>query len=462
MKRQGLFEEETICAIATPPGRSAIAVIRISGKKAFPIADAIFRGRQPLRSFKSHTAHFGEIIDPSDQQVLDEVLVLLMKAPYSYTGENVVEIQSHGNPFLLQKIVALLMAQGAQLAKPGAFTRRAFLAGRMDLAQAEAVMEVISAQSATHSQWALSQLKGRLSKKVSILRQGALSAVAQLEASIDFSEDEIPLSGPKTLEGRVKCLSGEIGAMLADYEKGRQIREGLSVTIVGRPNVGKSSLLNLLLQEDRAIVSPLPGTTRDLLEETIYLAGMSVRFVDTAGFRETENPVEREGVQRGLKAQEAADLTLLVLDASEALSVEDHDLLERLRDVCKIVILNKTDLEKKLDPSSIKTEFSEGSYLELSTITGEGLDRLRNEIVALFVQGQEKEPPLIALLRHKNALELAKAALDRAGDAIKGELSPEFVAIDLREALDALGEIVGETTLDDILDKIFGQFCIGK
>jgi len=462
MKQRRLLEEETICAISTPPGRSAIAVIRLSGKMALPIVGAVFRGSKPLASFKSHTAHFGEIVDPINQQVLDEVLVLLMKAPHSYTGEDVVEIQCHGNPGLLQKILALVIAQGAKIAEPGGFTRRAFVAGRIDLAQAEAVMEVIASQSVTHSQWALSQLKGRLSDKIKSLRDAVISVIAQVEASIDFSEDELPLCGPKVLAGRVNGLSEEVEAMLADYEKGRQIREGLRVTIVGRPNVGKSSLLNLLLQEDRAIVSPFPGTTRDLLEETIHLQGMSIRFVDTAGYRNTANPVEQEGVRRGLKAQEEADLTLLILDGSETLSDEDLRLAERLRDANKIVVLNKADLPQKLCPSSIKEQFSEDRCIKLSTLTGLGLDRLREEIGALLVSSPEKEPPLIGLLRHKNAMEVAEGALHRASNAIMQGLSPEFTAIDLREALDALGEIVGEATLDEILDEIFGQFCIGK
>lgn len=462
MKQKQLLEEETICAISTPPGESAIAVIRLSGKNAVSIAGTIFRGRNPLSSFKSHTAHFGEIVDPTNQEVLDEVLVLLMYAPHSYTGENVVEIQSHGNPFLLQKILALLVTQGAQLAKPGAFTRRAFLAGRMDLAQAEAVMEVISSKSASHNQWALSQLKGRLSSKVNVLRAKLVSVIAQVEASIDFSEEEVSFCGLKALEGRVEVLHSEVVTMLATYEEGRKVREGLSVAIVGRPNVGKSSLLNLLLQEDRAIVSPFPGTTRDLLEETICLKGMSIRFVDTAGFRETENPVEKEGVQRGLKAQAEADLVLLVLDASEALSNEDLALLNRLRGVSKIIVLNKVDLMGKLTPESIKAQYPTDSCLELSTLTGLGLDRLLEGIAAVLVEHPEKENPLVGLLRHKNALAVAEAGLDRAANAIRKGLSPEFIAIDLRDALDALGEIVGETTLDEILDQIFRQFCIGK
>ncbi len=462
MKQKSLLEEETICAIATAPGRSAIAVLRLSGKRALPIADAVFRGRKPLAVVKSHTVHLGEIVDPAGQQVLDEVLVILMKAPHSYTGEDVVEIQSHGNPTLLQKILALLIAQGARLAEPGEFTRRAFLSGRMDLTQAEAVMEVISSQNSSHSQWALGQLKGRLSSKITTLRDALISIIAQVEASIDFSEDEVPLCGPQALFVRVEGLSSELDDMLADYEKGRQVRDGLSVAIVGRPNVGKSSLLNLLLQEDRAIVSPFPGTTRDVLEETIHLEGMLVRFVDTAGYRSTENPVEQEGILRGLKAQNEADLSLLVLDGSEALSEEDLRLAKRFRETNKIVVLNKADLPQKLNPSSITEQFSGKCSLELSTLTGLGLYRLREEMATFLIRTPEKEPPLIALLRHKNALQAAKSALRRASNAIREELSPEFTAIDLREALDALGEITGETTLDEILDQIFGEFCIGK
>jgi tRNA modification GTPase len=462
MKQRRSIEGATICAISTPPGRSAIAVLRLSGKKAVSIVESIFRSSEPLSSYKTHTAHFGEILDPQVQEVIDEVLVLLMRTPYSYTGEDVVEIQCHGNPYLVQKILALLLAEGARLAEPGEFTRRAFLLGRMDLTQAEAVMELISSQSTSHSQWALGQLKGRLSSRITEVRDAVVSLIAEVEASIDFSEDELPLCGHEILLSRVSVQSKKVGLMLADYEKGRQIRQGYRVAILGRPNVGKSSLLNLLLQEDRAIVSPYPGTTRDLLEESIELGGMSVRFVDTAGHRSSTNPIEQEGVRRALKAQQEADLVLFVLDGSEALTEEDLLLGKRLVDVPKIVVVNKKDLPQILCFSEIEEELRGAAQLGLSTLSGLGLNQLRDQIKALLVPGAEKEPPLVGVLRHKVALESAEKALRRSFEAIRSGLSPEFIAIDLRDALDSLGEIVGETTLDDILDKIFGQFCIGK
>lgn len=461
MKRRS-GEKDTISAISTAPGMSGIGIVRVSGNDAFPIVASLYRGKKRFSSFTSRTAHFGEVVDPGTQEVIDEAIFLVMKRPQSYTGEDVVEIQSHGNPFLLEKIVSLLLQQGARLAMPGEFTRRAFLSGRIDLAQAEAVMEIISSRSALKHQWALGQLKGHLSQKIISLKGRLISIIAQIEASIDFSDAEIPLCRPGEMKRQICEVLQDIRSLLADYEKGRQIREGFTVVIVGRPNVGKSSLLNLFLHEDRAIVTPFPGTTRDLLQETIDLNGISLRLIDTAGYHKTEHPVEQEGVRRGESAQKSGDLCLWLLDASESITEDDLELADRLRDAPKIVILNKVDLPRKLQMASIPGKLLDGSFLNLSIKTGEGFDHLQNKLRETLVGRSEREQPLIGLLRHKKSLASAALVLSRASKAIEEGLSLEFPAIDLREAVDALGEITGETTVDEILDQIFERFCIGK
>lgn len=457
-----LNHADTICAISTAPGESAIGIIRVSGADAFSVVQPIFGGLGIFEEFQSHTAHYGDVVDPNTRMVVDEALFLVMKAPRSYTGEHIVEIQSHGNPFLLQKILSLLLAQGARLAMPGEFTRRAFLSGRMDLAQAEAVMEVISSQTGERHQWALSQLKGVLSKRVTPLREILLSMLAQIEASIDFSEEGLSFSSNEEMGRRAREVLDAIRNFLAQYEEGRQIRDGFTAVIVGRPNVGKSSLMNLLLQEERAIVAPVPGTTRDLLQEWASIDGLSIRIVDTAGYRETDDFIEMEGVRRGEEALKKADLVLCVLDASEPLKAEDRILIERLKGEKKIVILNKIDLTRSIDVDLIAKTFPGDPIVSLSTINHEGFSELKMTMKEILVSRSEQERPLVALLRHRNALERAAAAMERSLESIQNGASWEFTAADLREAADSIGEIVGEITTDAVLDEIFNRFCIGK
>lgn len=460
--KENLNNTETICAISTAPGESAIGIIRVSGSEAFAVVQPIFGGIGKLELFQSYTAHYGDVVDPITRTVIDEALFLIMKSPRSYTGEHVVEIQSHGNPFLLQKILSLLLAQGARLAMPGEFTRRAFLSGRMDLAQAEAVMEMIASQSSEQHQWALSQLKGQLSKRIIGLREILLSMLAQIEASIDFSEEGISFCSNEEMGSRATEVLNVIRSFLVQYEEGRRIRDGFTAVIVGRPNVGKSSLMNLLLQEERAIVAPVPGTTRDLLQEWATIDGISVKIVDTAGHRETNDFIELEGVRRGEEALKKGDVALWVLDASEPLKAEDRILIEKLRGTKKIIILNKVDLTRALDIAPIVDAFPNDPILSLSTISYEGLENLKKTIKGLLVAHPERERPLVALLRHRNALQRAAAAMERSRRSIENKASWEFLAADLREGADALGEIVGKITTDAVLDEIFNQFCIGK
>ncbi len=456
--------DDTICAIATPAGVGSIGVIRVSGQLSLAIVSKIFNGKK-RNGFTSHTVHHGEIIDPSTDHVIDEALVLFMKGPHSYTGEDVVEIQSHGNPLLLQKIVSVLLSCGARLADPGEFTRRAFLAGKMDLAQAEAVMEMISAQSHSAQAMALNQLRGKLSEKIYIVRAEIVSLLSHIEASIDFTEQGIDLCSQEEIVARIDKPYQLIGDLLSRYEEGRQIREGTSVVIIGRPNVGKSSILNRLLGEDRAIVTPIPGTTRDTLEEGFNLQGHLVKIIDTAGMRETTDSIEQEGVRRGQAELEKADIALFILDASKTMDPKDIVLGDKISGKKKIVVLNKSDLPFCMDMDAIQAQYPKDPIVSISAITGHGFDDLKNKLVSLMI-AEEKEPPMVALMRHKHALERAESAMKRALQFAKENVEEnpavEFMASDLREALDALGEIVGETTTDEILDQIFNQFCIGK
>ncbi|HIE65939.1 MAG: tRNA uridine-5-carboxymethylaminomethyl(34) synthesis GTPase MnmE [Nitrospira sp.] len=455
-------ENDTICAISTPAGRSAIGIVRVSGTNAFSIVQPLFKRKGRLTDFRTQTVHYSEIQDPHGKEVIDQGIFLVMKGPGSYTGEDLVEIQSHGNPVGLKRILSALVKEGARLAGPGEFTRRAFLSGRMDLAQAEAVMEVISSEGERHYQWALSQLKGTLSDKVNDLRKKLLSSLAEIEASIDFSEDGISSGSQKALLAGFNTINEEVKMLLSGYESGRQIREGFTVVIVGRPNVGKSSLMNALLKEDRAIVTSFPGTTRDLLKEWLVLDGITIRLVDTAGYRETDHPIEVEGVLRAETAEKEADLRIWVLDASEALAKEDKRLDERLKRRKKILVLNKIDLPGILNEKGLEKEASEDPLVKVSTLTGEGIPDLLETIKRSLLPLANKERPLVALVRHRDVLERVHEGLERAIHAAQENNPSEFIAVDLRDAIDALGEVVGETTTEDIMDEIFSKFCIGK
>lgn len=456
-RQQG--QDDTICAISTAIGLAGIGIVRVSGAEAFQVVQPLFGGSAELAKVQSHTAHYGQIIDPGNRAIIDEALFLIMKAPRTYTGEDVVEIQTHGSSLILEKILSLLVIQGARLATPGEFTRRAYLSGRIDLAQAEAVMEIISAENWEHHEWALRQLKGSLSNQVVDLRARLLHILAHIEASIDFSEEGITFWTDSEMSREIGSVTEQVERLLSGYAEGRKIREGFTLVIVGRPNVGKSSLMNLLLEEDRAIVTPLPGTTRDLLQETVYIEGLPLRITDTAGYRATNDPIEAEGVRRGEEALDKADLILWVLDSSEPFKEEDEVLGRRLKGRRKIVLLNKSDLPLRLDKTRIDTE---EVPLSISAVTGVGVNDLKRQIKQLLGRQPEKERPLVALLRHRNALDAAAKSLHRAKTAAEGNASWEFLAADLREVTDALGDIVGETTPDEILDQIFDQFCIGK
>jgi tRNA modification GTPase len=476
--------EDTICAIATPVGEGGIGILRISGQDAVRVASKVVRLRsnQSLATTSSHTLHVADIFDlrhplPSadslsdvpcgNANIIDEGLVVYMKRPRSFTAEDVVEIHCHGSGIALKRVCEACVHAGARLAQPGEFTKRAFLNGRLDLSQAEAVLDTIKAKSDLGLRMAQRQLRGALGQQVSGLRNSLLALLAHVEAGIDFSEEEISFVGREELIASLQGTRGQMQRILATAETGRVLREGVRVVIAGKPNVGKSSLLNTLLHENRAIVTDIPGTTRDVIEESVDWQGLHITFVDTAGLRESADVVEQEGMKRSRIAQEESDMVLHVVDAAELAKPGGNDLafLALVRE--DLIVLNKIDL---LDSTSVVrlceslSQRSSHKVVPLSVRTGEGLCELKRVIESQFLSPslEASDGLIITNVRHRLALERAVSYLDEALVSVGGGIQPEFVAVDLRGASDALGEIVGAITTDDILDRIFSEFCIGK
>lgn len=453
-------EQDTICAVSTPPGEGGIGIIRVSGRDAVFIASGIFRPRAksgPALGI-SHTLRYGHVVDPATNELVDEALMSVMRAPATYTREDVVEINCHGGMVPLWRTMSLLIAAGARQAEPGEFTKRAFLNGRIDLAQAEAVMDIIRAKTSLALRAANEQLQGGLSSEVSILRDRLISIIASVEAGIDFPED-IEGEAGKTLGEEVSRVLDGIDGLLASASFGRILRDGFATAIVGRPNVGKSSLLNALLRQDRAIVTEVPGTTRDVLEEYLNVAGVPLRILDTAGIRHSRDVVEQEGIRRSLAAMGSADIVLVVLDGSQPLMPEDRLVLDKVNEKHAIVVINKSDLPRKLE-----AEGQNVTRVAVSCRTGEGLEDLRRSIADMVKKGTvaSREHAWVVNQRHRTALEQTKESLQRALETSTSGLSPEFIAVDLRGALDSLGLIIGATYTEDILERIFNDFCIGK
>jgi tRNA modification GTPase len=457
------YPEDTIAAIATPIGEGGIGIVRLSGKDAVDIADRIFlpRGAKKLKDVSSQTITYGFIVDPSQGREIDEVLVTVMRAPRSYTREDVVEINCHGGMLPLKAVLQLLLREGARIAEPGEFTRRAFLNGRIDLSQAEAVIDIIKARSDQAERLALAQLEGKLSRKITELQDRITTLCACVEAQIDFPEDELETVRKNEVIETVRDIRKELLTLSAGYEAGRFFRDGVATAIVGRPNVGKSSLLNALLEKDRAIVTEMPGTTRDVIEDTLNIEGLPLRIMDTAGIRETHNLAEAEGIKRSLKAIEGADIVIAVLDSSMPVDRADEELLRAVAHKRTIVLINKCDVR------SPHFDIPDGStnVVEASALTGEGIRELKAMIyyvcVASGVRG-ETEVPLITNIRHKHSLDRASQALAEAVNVLENDIPLEIVAMYVREALDCVGAIIGIFTTDDILNKIFSEFCVGK
>lgn len=458
--------DETIAAIATPLGEGGLGVIRVSGPQAVPIVRAVFRDRRgrTVERFPSHRVRFGSIVDPPTGAKIDEVLVTYMQAPRSYTREDVVEISGHGGMGVLGRLLEVLVNAGARLAEPGEFTKRAFLNGRLDLAQAEAVIDLIHAQTETSQRVAVAQLEGRLSQLITAQREELLEVLAYVEGAMEFPEEDLDLLPWGTLLGKVRDVEGRMAALLGTFQTGRVLREGLQVVIVGRPNVGKSSLFNALLAANRAIVTPIPGTTRDVLEEAVNLGGYPVRLVDTAGIRSTNDVVEQEGVRRSRVTLESADLVLWVLDRSEPLAPADEEVMTAVRGKRVQVVLNKADLPSALREEELETKLPGWPRVLVSCKADEGIERLAQAVLAVIFAGQQapREGALLTKLRHWEALSQARERLRLAREGMEQRRSGEFIALDLREALEWLGEIIGLNYTEDLLDKIFSEFCIGK
>ena len=461
-----MFGEETISAVATALGEGGIGIIRMSGNQASTILDKIFQGKKikSVADLPSQKMAYGNIIDPENQKKIDEVMAVVMRGPLSYTREDVVEIHCHGGVVPLKNILGLTLKYGARLAEPGEFTKRAFLNGRLDLAQAEAVIEVIRAKTDASLRMALGQLEGALSGKIRLMRDEILGMIANLEATIDFPEEDIEELTAQDVKGAVHKVLGEIDHLLATKETGRILREGLETVIIGKPNVGKSSLLNALLQEKRAIVTDVPGTTRDSIEEFVNIGGVPLKIVDTAGIRETTDIVEKIGVEKSREYIETADLILLLLDSSLPLSVEDREVLALLQGRQAIILINKTDLPTALDMDEVHTYAAPKQVIKVSVMEGHGLPELEQKIVDMVYSGQvqEKEGAFINNLRQASLLEQAKEHLVAVQGTIDDGMPPDCIVVDLRDAWDKLGEITGDTVGEDIINQIFTKFCIGK
>lgn len=452
---------DTIVAPATPPGEGSVGIIRLSGPSSLSCLDATFRSKTKVPAMESHRLYHGHLYNDAGVPV-DEVLAVAMRAPGSYTGEDVVEVHCHGGTQIMRSVLDLFLAKGARMALPGEFTQRAFLNGRLDLAQAEAVAEVIRARSEHASRIALDQLGGHLSQTVYRFNEEIKAALALLEAHIDFPDDEVGSLDTSALLSRVQQVSSEMKSLADTYDYGRALREGISVLILGRPNVGKSSLMNALLGESRAIVTEVAGTTRDTLEEQLVLAGFPVRLVDAAGVRDTVDPIEQEGVRRARDKALSADVVLLVVDGSVPLDDEDFLAVKLCQPDKTLVVVNKSDLAQGCELSRL-SEFEH--RVSVSAKHGFGMDALREAIVGHLGSSASlsgDEGLVINERRHKEALLNCIDAIERFGAAVASAAPRECLAMELREGLDALGQITGETTPDELLDKIFNQFCIGK
>ena len=461
------MEFDTIAAISTPMGEGAIAIVRLTGDEAFTIADRIFRGtkEKKLSEVPSHTIHYGHLVDPKTGQTVEEVMVSIMRGPKTFTREDVVEINCHGGLVSVKKVLNLVLANGARLAEPGEFTKRAFLNGRIDLSQAEAVMDLIRAKTDRAMNVALNQMEGRLSKLIGKLRQEILETLAHIEVNIDYPEyDDVEEMTHHVLIEKASIVKKELKQLLQTAEQGKILREGLSTVIVGRPNVGKSSLLNSFVQENKAIVTDIPGTTRDVIEEYVNVRGVPLRLLDTAGIRETEDIVERIGVEKSRAVLKEADLILLVLNFSEELTVEDENLFEAVNGMDTIVIVNKTDLPKKIDMERVRELAGKSPVITTSLLEEQGIDDLEEAIAALFFEGEleAQDMTYVSNTRHIALISQALAAIEDAIQAIGDDVPVDLVQIDLTKAWELLGEIIGDTVQDSLIDQLFSQFCLGK
>ena len=459
-------EFDTIAAISTAPGEGAIGIVRISGDLAISIASSIYQcGTKQLEEQKTHTIHYGHIVDPKSGEVYDEVMVSVLRAPKTFTREDIVEINCHGGIVAINRVLQLVLRMGARLAEPGEFTKRAFLNGRIDLSQAEAVMDLIRAKTDKSMQLAMRQLDGQLSHLIQNLRQEILNTLAQVEVNIDYPEyDDVEEMTLQLLREKTQQVLQGISALLNTASQGKILRDGLKTAIVGRPNVGKSSLLNVLLREEKAIVTDIAGTTRDTIEEYVNVRGVPLQLIDTAGIRETDDVVEKIGVERSRKALKEADFVLLLLNQSETLQEEDIRLLETTKGMKRIILFNKTDLPSKLSKEDIAPYAQVEEIVTTSMLNKEGIDQLEEKIAGYFFQGQmnERDATYLSNTRHIALLEKAEQALVEVQNGIEMGMPVDLIQIDFTRAWDLLGEITGDSVQDELLTQLFSQFCLGK
>lgn len=460
------MEFDTIAAVSTFPGEAGIGIVRISGDEALEIISKIFRPfrKKDIKSVKSHTIHYGHIVDPETGEVYDEVLVTVMRKPNTYTREDVVEINCHGGMVVSSKILELVLKHGARLAEPGEFTKRAFLNGRIDLSQAEAVIDIITSKTMLANRYAQKQLVGVLGQKMKDLKNKIMELLSHLLALIDFPEEDVEELEREEIKRRAKDILNDIEYLIASAESGRIIREGLKTAIIGKPNVGKSSLLNALLKQNRAIVTDIPGTTRDVIEEYMNIKGIPIKLIDTAGIRHTDELVEKIGVEKSKEVLAEADLILFVLDASRDLTKEDYEIFDILSGKNIIFVLNKVDLPKKIDEEELKKLVGNGIIVEVSTVERTGLDKLESEIYNLVFKGKVSatEEEIITNARHREVLINAKKHMESVIEAIEKGYSEDLITIDVNGALNEIGKITGETATEDVINQIFERFCVGK
>ena len=461
----GIEIYDTVVAVGTRAGEAAIGIVKLSGNRSIFIADKLFRSKnkKKIKDIDTYSMLYGHIID-NKGQVIDEVIITIMKKPGSYTREDVVEINCHGGMIATSKTLELCVENGARIADPGEFTKRAFLNGRIDLSQAEAVIDLVRSRTEQSLKLAAKNLQGNIKEEIKRVRKHLLDIRVQLEASVDFIEEDLEVTPYQEITGEIKKMTVELEELILNEKKGEIIKNGVKIAIIGKPNVGKSSLLNLLSRKDKAIVTPIPGTTRDAVEEILYVEGIPLILIDTAGIRKTRSVIEKIGVDKSLKHIDEAELILLVLDGNRKLDQMDLQIISKIKGKTIICCINKIDLEQKLEIEKIKNYFNEKYITKISALKGKGIKELENKIKSVILDGGDivLEEKIIINSRHKKILEEVKKSLDRAEEALKDKMSEEFPSYDLKTAFELLGEIIGETAREDILDKIFSQFCIGK
>jgi tRNA modification GTPase len=456
--------EDTIAAIATALGEGSIAVVRLSGPEAVETAAKVFRSKQDLREAQSHTVQYGWIVDPDKDQVLDEVLVTVMKGPRSFTAEDVVEVSTHGGIVAVKSVLELILRQGARLAEPGEFTKRAFLNGRIDLTQAEAVIDLIRSKSDRAFQVARRQAEGALSKQIVPMRQQLIELLAHVEVNIDYPEHDVEDVTTGFIRDNCSAVLARVEELLNRANEGKILREGIVTVIVGRPNAGKSSLLNALARDNKAIVTDIPGTTRDIVEESVSLSGIPLRLLDTAGIRETSDKVEQIGVERSHGALNEADLTLLVLNHHERLHEDERKLLNQLKDRSTIIVVNKIDLPGELEIEEVEQDYPKERIVYLSAKEGRGIEQLEQAVTGMFFSGVVESGDLtyVSNARHIALLHQTKQSLNEAIQATYEGVPIDLIQIDIAASWESLGHILGDAAGDSLLDQIFSQFCLGK